>query len=231
MQGVCQSYKALVTCLRRQSSCSPQARVIQLRCASEEAAELPQSTWPCGPQGWAQGCSTAPAPVLIYLPGIHGELLIGSWFLRETLPLLSPAAARAHRLLLHPGGLRPCCHGGNITSPSRAGTVGPSYQHNLLDQGNLGRKIPVLFSLLFCPWPLGLFLSQLHFNQLSLLPLALQAICPKPWPPPWEVEGKHHTIRQRQIPQYSLCWKPSHPTSKHCLPIMGHAPAPHLPFV
>lgn len=81
--------------LRRQSSCSHQAWVNQphlLHCASEETAELSQSSlWP-----QAQVCSTTTEPVFISMLGICWKLLIDTW--KKTLPswlmpLLLPTVA------------------------------------------------------------------------------------------------------------------------------------------
>lgn len=112
MSGTCQSHKPSVTCLRRQSSCSHQAWVNQpqlLRCASEEAAELLQSS----PWAQAQVCSTTTEPIFISMGDICCKLLINTR--RKTLPSLCDAATTAQRLVFDPAGSNPCCHGGSIS--------------------------------------------------------------------------------------------------------------------
>lgn len=159
-----------------QISYSHQAWVNQLHLlnwASEEAAELPQSTCHAGLKGRLK--SAAP-PQYLYLFTcwafvINCWSVAGSW--RETLSLLSDAAASLQRLLFDPADISPCCHGRQYHISQVHWNCWSFLLTQLAWSRNrrLGRKIPILFSLFSCPWPLGLFLSQLHFNQLFLLHL------------------------------------------------------------
>lgn len=128
----------------------------------------------CGHAGLKGGLKPAAPPQYLYSFTCWAFIvscwsIAGSW--RETFSLLSDAAAGAQRLFFNPAAC-PCCHGRRYHISQLHWNCWSFLLRQLAWSRNrsLGRKIPVWFSL-FCPWPLGLFLSQLHFNQLFLLHL------------------------------------------------------------
>lgn len=86
--------------------------------------------------------------VFISMLGVCCKLLINTW--RKTLPLLSDAAATAQGLLFDPAGFSPWWAISHFPLALEL--------FILFHKRNLGRKVPVLLSLFFCPWPRVLFL-------------------------------------------------------------------------